>query len=67
MAWLGRTIEKLDFRKELTNYINGQPTPNRVCITNQSGDIDSSVTTVAELAFSSTGNNRDLRAVNKQN
>ena len=51
MAWLGRTISKLDFRKELTNYINGQTTPSRVCITNQSGDIDSSVTTVAELAL----------------
>ena len=51
MAWLGRTISKLDFRKELTNYINGQTTPSRVCITNQSGDIDSSITTVAELAL----------------
>lgn len=39
MAWLGRTISKLDFRKELTNYINGQTTPSRVCITNQSGDM----------------------------
>ena len=51
MAWLGSTLKTLDTRKEIVNYIGGQTIPSRVAVTNNGGDIDSSVVTLAELAL----------------
>jgi hypothetical protein len=51
MAWLGSTIKSLDTRKELVNYIGGNTQPSRAVVTNSSGEIDSSVVTLAELAL----------------
>jgi hypothetical protein len=51
MSWLGSTLKTLDTRKELVNYIGGNTIPSRAVVTNNGGEIDSSVVTLAELAL----------------
>ena len=51
MAWLGSTVKSLDTRKELVNYIGGNTEPSRAVVTSSSGEIDSSVVTLGELAL----------------
>ena len=51
MAWLGSTINSLDTRKEVVNYIGSNTITSRAVVTNSGGEIDSSVVTVAELAL----------------
>ena len=51
MSWLGSTLKSIDTRKELVNYIGGNTQPSRAVVTNNGGEIDSSVVTLAELAL----------------